>query len=46
MGYHSVLSIDTSEMVVKDMKYKYGGCEGMEFQVGDAMKLDAFPDKR
>lgn len=27
------------------MQFRYKDCEGLEFLVGDAMKLDSFPDR-
>jgi len=44
MGYRSITSIDTSTVVVSQMQYRYKDLEGMEFMVGDATKLDMFPD--
>ncbi|GMH63619.1 hypothetical protein TrST_g280 [Triparma strigata] len=45
MGYRSIVSVDTSGVVISQMQFRYKDCEGLEFMVGDAMKLDSFPDK-
>ena len=43
-GYRGITSIDTSTVVVSQMQYRYKDCEGMDFMVGDIMKLDMFAD--
>ena len=44
LGYRNIVSVDTSAVVVSQMQFRYIDREGMEFMVGDAMKLDTFPD--
>lgn len=39
LGYMSITSVDTSTIVVSQMQYRYKDREGMDFMVGDAMKV-------
>ncbi len=44
-GYRSIVSVDTSTVVVSQMQYRYRDNEGMEFLVADCMSLDTFPEQ-
>ena len=44
-GYKNVTSVDISESAIDFQKRKFGRWEGLQYQVADVTKLDAFPDQ-